>query len=226
MKIDAKDPIIRKLQQRLQNLMAVTPPPKTTYQLVEQSRLSPFEREKQFISSLMGGESIFNEASFLCPGFFETQVTKFLADTFHPSGKRTGILLGSPGAGKTFACIAYLAREQAYQVHQSAAFITAYDLGYLISKKNFEALEKLAAKKWLLLDDLGTEAGGFKGRDTVAHFENLFSERHRKLKRTLITSNANMEQIKEIYGERFISRLREIGMVFETADSDYRGKEA
>lgn len=142
---------------------------------------------------------------------------------FMKSCKGDALLLGGVGCGKTTAAISIVANEM--EPFVKARFLTAYDLSFMIYKRDFEGLEAVEKAHIVIIDDLGTEPEGFKGKDFLAHFENLFATRHRCLRRTIITSNLTIEQIKKDYGDRFISRLRQSGQVFEANNSDMRKQE-
>ena len=178
------------------------------------------EFETDMIRALLGGETIFDNCSFLHSEFKKTQVVEYLTGSFGQSGKRSLLILGGVGAGKTSGMLAYMVSQM--HLAQAGAFITAYDLAMMIHKKDFEGLDRISKRRYLAIDDLGTEPQGFKGKDFLAHFENLFSERHRKMLYTFITCNGKVDDVKENYGERFASRFQQYGEVFETTDGDMR----
>lgn len=181
---------------------------------------------------LLGGETVFDGASLHNPVLRQTEVTCWYEDVFAPSGHRSALIIGAAGAGKTWGSLAYLnsiARPifDGQRVNASnAAFITAFRLAEMFNnQKRFqEQLDRLKGKKILMVDDLGAEPSGFRGADFCAYFDNLFAERHMYKLITLITSNATIQTISELYGARFVSRFNDAGSFLETRDSDMRSK--
>jgi DNA replication protein DnaC len=181
------------------------------------------EAKQSLLAGIFNGPSIFSNACFGHPELKETNVTRYLQQVFRPSSKRSILVLGGVGAGKTHGLVAYLVEWLYRNNSRSGGYVTAYDLAHMMHAKKFDQLEKVSRVQLLLIDDLGTEPSGWKGADFVAHFENLFNERHRQLKHTFMTSNLTMDVFKEAYGERLVSRLRQIGDVYQTSEKDMRG---
>lgn len=179
---------------------------------------------------LMGKDSIYSSVSYSDPNTRHTKVVKHLFEEFHFSGRHNIMILGGVGSGKTFGSIAYVSSNVNLRFTErgeavlNGLFVRAYTVSEYIQRKNWAALDELRAKKWLIIDDLGIEGAGYKSNDFLSFFEDLFSERHEKQKRTIITCNATPEQALETFGNRFFSRLRETGEIFETLDADMRGK--
>ncbi len=169
---------------------------------------------------LMGQESRLSNANWFSPGLQETAVVRFFkTQELYPV--ENYLVIGATGNGKTHGTLAFMVYQMCKR-QKKGCFITAYDLALAIHRKDYDGLDILEAKPYLLIDDLGSEPQGFKGKDFLAHFENLFSTRHRYRRHTYITSNAKLEEIRQVYGERFISRFRESGRVFESTDADMR----
>lgn len=168
----------------------------------------------------MGDTSIYAGISVLDKKTFKTAVLNYLFNNFHRSGKPNTLILGSVGSGKTFGCLAYMVHNLNYS--SDGAFIRAYDIAEAIQRKKWEELDKLRTVNYLIIDDLGTEGSGYKGIDFLNFFENLFIERHEHQRKTLLTTNAALNEIKQTYGERFISRFQETGLIYETTDQDFR----
>ncbi|MCE3234042.1 MAG: IstB-like binding protein [Vampirovibrio sp.] len=176
---------------------------------------------------LMGGSSIYDEASLYNPALQETDVLRWLK-AMRP---RVALVIGSPGSGKTWGTLAYMnslttARGNGSKVEWSdSLFIPAFRLSEMFhNQKKFQSeLDEILKKKHLLIDDLGAEPSGFRGSDFIAYFDYLFSERHKFRRCTFLTSNAKTtEEIRSIYGERFASRFSEVGCFYETAQGDLR----
>lgn len=162
---------------------------------------------------------------------FTTQSIKFLVDQFDGSGKNTALLLGGTGSGKTVAALLYTATKASFRRNEhgwvtNAGYIKAYDLAQAIADpktdNNRKLLQMVRNKKYLVLDDLGAEPTGFRGNDFIAFFENLYDTRANFDRVTTITSNGTIEQLLEIYGQRFVSRLAENALIYSTSDKDLR----
>ena len=172
----------------------------------------------------------YQHARFDDPTFrHDTGVVRFLEDDFHASGKPVALLSGATGSGKSYGAMAWFVSHvevrynligKAEYVH--GAFLTAYDLAEKLYRKQFKELDRLRAVNLLFLDELGTEPGGYKGQDFLAHFENLINTRIESNKRTVLATNYTPEAFKEAYGDRIYSRLFESGMAYQTVDPDFR----
>lgn len=185
-----------------------------------------FRRDVLVNQYLMKGESVFDEASLYNPNLKVTEVVRW----FRAVQPRTALIVGGAGAGKTWGTLAYMtskaeARGNCKVEYVNAAFVTAFRLSEMFhNQKKFQAeLDELLRKKHLLIDDLGAEPSGFRGSDFIAYFDYLFSERHRFRRSTYLTSNATLENIKNMYGDRFVSRFNDMGEYLETTDGDMRG---
>lgn len=193
--------------------------------------LSPVDQqiriERQNATALMGPDSRYALISASDPNTRQTKALNHLFTSFHFSGKHNILLVGGTGSGKTFAAIAYACASDDFRLYsdgspRNTAFIRAYALSEAIQRKKWDFLDSVRKKKWLIIDDLGVEGPGYKSGDFLSFFEDMFIERHENQKRTILTCNARLEDIKTTFGERFISRLRETGEVFETIDEDMR----
>lgn len=189
-----------------------------------------FKRDTLVNDYLLGGKTIYSQASFHNPELIETDVIQFYRDVFKPSGKRCALVIGTVGNGKTYGTQAYFTQQVFAAIQQdrvtgsNGVVIKAYTLAEMVHnvKKQEAELARLRRTKYLFIDDLGTEPPGFKGQDFLAHFENLFDHRYINELSTFITSNATAEQLVERYGERFVSRVYDCALVKETVEPDLR----
>jgi len=200
-------------------------PPQTPADVVDE--LAAIRHERTISKELVGTNSIYSNVSFSDAKTQRTKVLKYLFEDFHYSGKNNLLILGGVGSGKTFGAIAYVGNNARLWHHKGipvidALFVRAYTVGEFIQRKAWDKLDEIRNKKWLIVDDLGIEGAGYKSTDFHSFFEDLFIHRHEQQKRTLMTSNATTEQVKETFGDRFLSRLRETGSIFETDDADMR----
>jgi len=207
---------------------AAQPKPEASRDEVARINLAQeIERHHAICTHLLPG-SIFSRVSLLDPAIRQTQAVRYLRDEFPKTSKRNVLLLGGTGSGKTFAGVGYLAMvSRIYETDPgrykcNAAFVTAYKLQEMIVRRKWDDLDRLRLAKNLMLDDLGAEPAKQYGESTAVFFEQLFAERHQNNLRTIMTSNGTVESIRETYGDRFVSRFRESGEVFETSDQDWR----
>jgi DNA replication protein DnaC len=145
---------------------------------------------------------------------------------------RSYLLLGDTGCGKTYAAISFIAEISSGKPIRAKA----YRMAEAIYRREFEVLDNLRTVPYLLIDDLGAEPEGFRGSDFLAFFDNLMDDRWERQLTTVITSNLTVETsrdaqgnairrgVRDIYGQRFVSRFNEDGKVFEAKDKDMRVK--
>ncbi len=139
----------------------------------------------------------------------KSKLTSF-AEKFPNSKVNTITLSGKTGVGKTFAleCTANEIMHKGF----STCFMSSFAINSIFVKyhscfdSNKEGyLDLLLEPDLLVIDDLGTEP--MLKNVTKEYFYLIFSERMRKNKATLISTNLNLEDILAKYGERIFSRL-------------------
>lgn len=124
------------------------------------------------------------------------------AEQFPNTRKKTILLSGSAGLGKTFLmnCIARRVTERGF----TAARVPSYRLVQDALKDR--AISNLSIQADLLaLDDLGTEP--LYNNITVETLYTILNERMIGGKHTLISTNLSLKQLSERYTERIASRL-------------------
>lgn len=150
-------------------------------------------------------------------------------------------LIGGVGTGKTFqmlcVMVAHIEEEMKYMSEQFGAepvqektirkhFLSVPDILRQI-KDEFDSpdapriMDSLMSRKILFLDDLGAE----KASDWVK--EQLYvviNERYNWQKPIMFTSNLEMKEIAEHYGDRFASRLAEMCEIEKLRGEDRRMK--
>lgn len=119
------------------------------------------------------------------------------------------VYLGSPGIGKTYFCAALIP-----WIHGKVNFYSYFNereilshLRVIVSEDRgdyIKALGVILENEFFILDDLGSSPINDWRREVM--FE-LVDQRYESEKPTVFTSNLNREQIRDIYGERFYSRL-------------------
>jgi len=158
-----------------------------------------------------------------------TSTVAFLAREMQ-SPVRNYLLLGETGCGKTYGAIAFLSEISTGKPTRAKA----YRMAEAIYRREFDLLDTLRSVPYLMIDDLGAEPEGFRGSDFLAFFDNLMDDRWERQLTTVITSNLTVETVRDahgnalkrgvrdIYGQRFVSRFSEDGKVFEAKDKDMR----
>lgn len=138
-------------------------------------------------------------------------VCEAFADRFPAIEKPNLLLYGPGGVGKTFLLNCIFARVIARE--QSAVRITAYRLNEVMRNKHIGAedgdssFSELLEVPMLLIDDLGTEP--FLRNVTVEYLFTLLNERCAARRSTVIATNLGPVELKERYGERVVSRIRD-----------------
>ena len=149
----------------------------------------------------------------------------FMDFTLNPRG----ILLfaGRNGTGKTFSSEA-IYDSISLPIHQDKMFITQVDLFMRWQKDIREwgnatfLYDQIQQAKLFVLDDLGTRMPSESFKDYLyAVIEKR--ERNKHEKGTIITTNLNAEQMREMFGDAIVSRLAS-GKVFRFEGKDRRFK--
>lgn len=119
------------------------------------------------------------------------------------------LFYGNTGVGKTFFtnCIAKELLEKSYSV----IYFTAFQLFDILSKGVFEKdADAIAAHQnifdcdLLIIDDLGTE---LSNAFTVSQLFLCVNERILREKSTIISTNLNLVELRDLYSERTFSRI-------------------
>lgn len=139
------------------------------------------------------------------------------------------IILGNTGVGKThlIECMATYAIESGRQIKYTTAFNFNQDmLKFHCAKLNekSELMEPYLKSDILFLDDLGTE--NKINNVTDEYLFSVISERMQNHRKTVITTNLDLGQIQDVYGERIFSRLmhKKQSLKFNFEGSDLRLK--
>jgi len=134
------------------------------------------------------------------------------------------LLFGTTGCGKTFLthCIAKEVMESIHSVlYLTATEFVDAQMAYVLSKSDESAMlcEQIQNCDLLIIDDLGTE------RNTEFVISQLFvclNERILNQRSTIISTNFNLEEIKNHYTERTFSRISNHYKMIRLAGDDIR----
>ena len=153
------------------------------------------------------------------------KVQSFMS-SFFGRGEGNLLMTGPSGTGKTFLsnCIAREAIERC----KSIVYESAAEMFERFSKDSFQRSEDEALSgrireiydcELLIIDDLGTE---LPNSFTVSQFFLCVNERILRKKSTLISSNLDMEALRNIYSERTLSRIISCYTIRQLPGSDIR----
>lgn len=128
-----------------------------------------------------------------------------------PSAYKNLLFYGTVGTGKTFLtkCIAREILNRGYSV----IYFSATGLFNLLAQYSFDSNNKEMLYKTyedlyncdlVIIDDLGTE---LSNAFTNSQFFAFLNERHLRRKSVIISTNHNLEELKNRYSERIFSRL-------------------
>ncbi len=180
--------------------------------LTSQSRV---DAEKTFADSQerdKHNKAVYRETAKLCRG---------------KRNERNLLLLGKTGTGKTYLLMS--AANECIAAEQSVLFVTAYALNRqfleyhtadIRDKKPL--MDSLTDADVLIIDDLGSE--NILRNVTQEYLFVLLNERLNDKKRTFISTNLTIQQLRDRYDERIFSRLVDRGITFtaELVNNDKR----
>jgi DNA replication protein DnaC len=143
--------------------------------------------------------------------------------------KPTGFLLlaGKNGTGKTFAAKSVMSNAYVQQFDKKIYSQSELNLRWqkeIFEWKNvFDLFDKLVEPQLLILDDIGTRTPTEAFMDFLyAIIDKRYCEKEKK--GTIITTNLNYKDMREKFGDAFVSRVAS-GKVFRFDGEDRRFKE-
>lgn len=153
----------------------------------------------------------------------KNEVLKFI-NTFDDKESFLGLLMiGSCGTGKTFLSVASakILLEKGYDVKYYTAYEFESILKDFTSPNRSEAINKMFECDLLILDDLGIENHSDFMNNNIFK---LIDYRLSYEKKTIITSNISINEIKNIYKSRIFSRIIKNFKLLHFYGSDVRIK--
>jgi DNA replication protein DnaC len=133
-----------------------------------------------------------------------------------------GALVTAPcGTGKTHALVSFFKKLEL--ITPSVMFVTLQDLLSAIRSEMLEnkeyMLDKALKSKILIIDDFGVEKQTEWVIDT---FYKIINERYNNNLPVFISTNLNVKEIKDYFGERVLSRLYGMCNFFTFKGKDFR----
>ena len=139
------------------------------------------------------------------------------------------LLCGKTGVGKThlMECVADYSIRNGKVIYYSTAFNLNQNLLKFYTtfdNSKYEYIQDILDCDCLFIDDLGSEP--ILKNVTCEGLYNIISERMLYNKRTVISTNLNLNQLEDTYGERVFSRLvcRDKTLIISIENSDLRLK--
>lgn len=145
------------------------------------------------------------------------------ADNFEDETKSL-LFYGDVGTGKSFMAVSLAKRLIEKLVN--VTYVASYEMCQVMNQAIFKSDDESIAKKdmyyntdFLIIDDLGTEIDSQVSTKSIL---DLINYRLSKNLKTLITSNLNIDAMKDKYGERFSSRILSNYYIYSFRGSDLR----
>ena len=143
--------------------------------------------------------------------YYILEISEDFCSNFYDTGMNL-LLYGSTGLGKTFMCNCIANALLSKEI--SVLYQTAFSLFEIIENHKFNKLNETEENRinynmifdcdLLIIDDLGTEVGN---SFTNAELFNIINERLITNKKTIISTNLSLEQLRDTYSERITSRV-------------------
>jgi DNA replication protein DnaC len=143
--------------------------------------------------------------------YYILEISEDFCNNFHTSNMNL-LFYGGTGLGKTFMCNCIANELLSKEV--SVLYQTAFSLFEIIENHKFNKLNESEENRinynmifecdLLIIDDLGTEVGN---SFTNAELFNIINERMINEKKTIISTNLSLEQLRDTYSDRITSRV-------------------
>ncbi len=160
----------------------------------------------------------------------QSEELKCYLNAFAASPRGFILLSGTNGSGKSYASLeaynAFTPYRLPYYDHDLAWFITQAELNLrwqkevMVDRSAFQLFENLSKTKLLVLDDVGTRIPTDSFMDFLYLIVDQRSINKDKVG-TIITTNLNQTQMREMFGDAFVSRVAS-GRCFRLEGNDRR----
>ena len=137
---------------------------------------------------------------------------KFIKN-FDNSSEKNLLFIGNTGLGKTFLsnCIANeILKQHKTILYQTAPSMLDSIIDYRLgkSKDNFNIIKNILSVDLLIIDDLGTEClNNMKFSELFTILNTRLLNQTKKVTKTIISTNLDINNLIQLYGERIVSRL-------------------
>ena len=177
------------------------------------------------IDELEGIPKRYHEADLLeCDGDIEAVITA-TEWVFKPSGML--LIYGKCGRGKTW--LAAAAKRQFNRGGRECLFVKEQQIFSDIRQsfgENPEMSEHKAYEKYtrgapLIIDDVGVEKSS---EWVLSVWEKIIGQRYDDCSPTMLTSNLNIDELKDYFGVRVAARIREDKKIVEYVGKDWRAE--
>lgn len=143
--------------------------------------------------------------------YYILEISEDFCTNFHGNGMNL-LFYGGTGLGKTFMCNCIA--NELINKEISVLYQTSFSLFEIIENHKFNKLNETEENRinynmifdcdLLIIDDLGTEVGN---SFTNAELFNIINERMITEKKTIISTNLSLEQLRDTYSDRITSRV-------------------
>lgn len=190
----------------------------------------PEEAATNLIKGAMKAVVEYRGGSFILDPDTENHIRQIARWLIDPNGTPGLMLCGLYGNGKTTLAIAlawligYITKcEYGYSKMANVKFYTAKDICRLCAasekfKEQYDQYDDIFREPMIIIDELGEEP-----REVMVYgmihtpLIDLIGERYAQQRMTIITTNLNVDELKEKYGERIYDRFTEMitSVIFE-----------
>ncbi len=159
--------------------------------------------EKLYKSNISPKQNIINIKE-ICENFI---------DNFDDSTEKNLLFIGNTGLGKTYlsSCIANeILKKGKTVLYQTASVMLDTILDYRFGKANIskEVYDNILEVDLLIIDDLGTECmNSMKYTELFDIINTRILNQNNHITKTIISTNLNLQNIKDTYDERIFSRF-------------------
>ena len=185
---------------------------KNLYNMSNMVHMLGKENFNTFDINIFSNESYKNEK--LTPRqnmYYILEISEDFCSNFHDTNMNL-LFYGGTGLGKTFMCNCIASELINSEI--SVLYQTSFSLFEIVENHKFNKLTETEENKMnynmifdcdlLIIDDLGTEVSN---SFTNAELFNIINERMITEKKTIISTNLSLEQLRDIYSDRITSRI-------------------
>ena len=140
------------------------------------------------------------------------EIAENFINNFDDVNTKNLLFIGNTGLGKTFLsnCIANSLIKQGKTVlYQTAPVMLDTIINYHMyrNQENKDIMDHLLSVDLLIIDDLGTESmNSLKFSDFFTIINSRLLNQNNKITKTIISTNLDLNELADMYGERIISR--------------------